>query len=167
MPQIVCILAREWGQKVRAAGAVYDIPEDGSPMEVSAEAAEVLLANRRKWRDPDDLEPDGSNQAPSVAAILVDSAGRMLSEEETAKVVGEAKADPPPAETTEPDADPPPAEDEEESWPEVSMDMTKDELLEVARQIESAQPELADTVRTTGTKQEILDSIEAAYEAME
>lgn len=145
---VMCIIPSEWGQKVRVAGELLDIPADGSAMEVPAEAADALLANPAKWRDPNDL-PGTSAQAMKSAGkpILVDGQGFELSEEEADQALADAGGD-------------------DATWPEVSTSNTKDELLAVVTDLGAAHPELADVLIADGTKAEIVAGIDAAYDAL-
>jgi len=164
---VVCIMGQVWGQKVKVDTTFYDIPEDGAPFEVADDHAEMLLQNQRKWRDPSQpITPNKHNQAPNLSPILREKAtGRILSDAETVQVLQKSQPVPEPA-ATEPE--PPPAATEpeeakdEDTWPEVSLSMRKSDLVAVAEELSAA----GHKVSTEGSKADILESIEDAYESM-
>lgn len=172
MPQVLCIMAHEWGNKIKVGSEILTIPEDGSPMDVSDEQAAKLLQNRSKYRSPDDLAPDQDNSAPQIgksAAILTEkSTGRVLSVAEVDDILAPTPA---PAEKpkeaeivsealTEDDDPGEPAPGDE--WPEVSMQMSKAELRSVANELSAAGYDIS----TDGTKADILEAIESVYDAI-
>ncbi len=161
--KLFCKLSHERGEKFSVGGKLYTVGADGF-VEVEDDHAPVLLQNVAKWADANVAPAPFKRPTAPPQLILEDKAtGRVLSEEETAKVMQET-APPAPEPAKEPELPPEPAPPE---WPTLTTDSSKTEMLTTLDRLKDAGFVQAADYSAKMGKRDLLEAIERAYDSME
>lgn len=179
-----CKIQHFWGESVVVGDVLYTVGKVDGIVEVSEEHAAKMLQNAEKWADASTAKQPFKRPTAPPQLLLVDGAGMPVPQEEADKLVAQARTDaevaaiadapaPPipveqplvkaeePAPVAEMEPEPAPS-----AWPEVSTKNTKAQLLEVLSRLASEKKIQSSDFSEKMTKNDLLEVIERAYDAM-
>lgn len=175
---VQCTVDHMWGGKIRVNGETLNIGKDGK-LKCSKEQATKLLGGSA-WVDPKNQPETETLPESEIGPILADGSGHVLTQEETEAKLSKMREknplpDPEPSSDDGHNSDPdPPAdedppepetstkpEDEGADWPDPSMEMSQEDMLDLLVDLEKEN--LVLDYKKTWAKAKLLTVIKAGY----